>query len=79
MTLVVYFFHGQLHQIATLQDLQRYAFQYRVDLELGRGFDHGMSDFSKTASISYLSGFLLEYALSVDNLFVILLIFSLSK
>jgi len=68
-----------LHQIATLQDLQRYASQYRVDLELGRGFDRGMSDFSKTASISCLSGFLLEYALSVDNLFVILLIFQSFK
>ena len=79
MTVAVYFFHGQLHQIATLQDLQRYASQYRVDLELGRGFDRGMSDFSKTASISYLSGFLLEYALSVDNLFVILLIFQSFK
>ena len=51
MTVAVYFFHGQLHQISTLQDLQRYASQYRVDLELGRGFEYAMSDFSRTSSI----------------------------
>ena len=37
------------------------------------------SEFSKTSAISYLSGFLLEYALSIDNLFVILLIFQSFK
>lgn len=34
-----------------------------------------LHEFSKISAISYLSGFLLEYALSIDNLFVILLIF----
>jgi tellurite resistance protein TerC len=79
MTVAVYFFHGQLHQIATLQDLHHYAIEYRVDIDLGRGFEYAMADFSRTSSISYLSGFLLEYALSVDNLFVILLIFQSFK
>jgi tellurite resistance protein TerC len=79
MTVAVYFFHGQLHQIATLQDLQHYATEYRVDIDFSKGFDHAMADFSRTSSISYLSGFLLEYALSVDNLFVILLIFQSFK
>lgn len=79
MTVVVYFFHGALHEIETLQDLERYAMQYRIDLDLGRGYDTAISEFSKTSAISYLSGFLLEYALSIDNLFVILLIFQSFK
>ena len=79
MTVAVYFFHGQVHQITTLQDLQRYEMEYHIDLNLGRGFDYAMDEFSRTSSISYLSGFLLEYALSVDNLFVILLIFQSFK
>lgn len=53
--------------------------EYHIDLNLGRGFDYAMDEFSRTSSISYLSGFLLEYALSVDNLFVILLIFQSFK
>ena len=79
MTLVIYQFHGQLQNIANMNDLLKYQLDYKVQLDLSAGFDVAMQDFSKTAAISYLSGFLLEYALSVDNLFVILLIFQSFK
>lgn len=79
MTLFVYLFHGSLQNIVSMQDLIKYQFDYKVQFDLSDGFDNGLRDFSKTSAISYLSGFLLEYALSIDNLFVILLIFQSFK
>jgi len=79
MTVVVYFFHGELQSIQTLDDFRQYQLDYKVQLDLSAGFDRAMADFSKMAAVSYLSGFLLEYALSIDNLFVILLIFQSFK
>lgn len=79
MTLVIYYFHANLQNIRGMDDLLTYQLEYKVQLDLSAGFDHALKDFSKTAAISYLSGFLLEYALSIDNLFVILLIFQSFK
>lgn len=80
MTIFIYFFHADFQNIQTLQDLNRYGVTYRINLDFGDGsFDSAMSNFRKTSAISYLSGFLLEYALSVDNLFVIFLIFQSFK
>lgn len=79
MTAFVYLFHGDLQSIAQVSDLMKYQVDYKVQFDMSQGFEHAMHDFSKTAAISYLSGFLLEYALSIDNLFVILLIFQSFK
>jgi tellurite resistance protein TerC len=79
MTAFVYLFHGDLQSIAQMSDLMKYQVDYKVQFDMSQGFEHAMQDFSKTAAISYLSGFLLEYALSIDNLFVILLIFQSFK
>ena len=79
MTVFVYIFHGDLHNINETRDLMQYQLDYKVQFDQSAGFANAMHDFSKTAAISYLSGFLLEYALSIDNLFVILLIFQSFK
>jgi tellurite resistance protein TerC len=79
MTLFIYWFHANLQNIHGIADLHRYQTDYKVQLDLSGGFERGLEDFSKTSAISYLSGFLLEYALSIDNLFVILLIFQSFK
>ena len=79
MTFVIYLFHGDLQNIQGMNDLLNYQLEYKVQLDLSGGFEQAMADFSKTSAISYLSGFLLEYALSIDNLFVILLIFQSFK
>lgn len=79
MTLFIYWFHANLQDIHGMEDLLRYQVDYKVQLDLSGGFERGLADFSKTSAISYLSGFLLEYALSIDNLFVILLIFQSFK
>lgn len=79
MTVFVYLFHGDLHNVVGVSDLMKYQVDYKVQFDMSMGFEHAMQDFSKTAAISYLSGFLLEYALSIDNLFVILLIFQSFK
>jgi tellurite resistance protein TerC len=79
MTFFIYYFHADLQNVFTKEDLLRYQLDYKVQLQLSGSLDQALQDFSKTAAISYLSGFLLEYALSIDNLFVILLIFQSFK
>jgi len=75
MTLAIYYFHDNLQSIESLQDIRDYSVKYKVRLNMAGNFDDVLHEFSKTSAVGYLSGFLLEYALSVDNLFVILLIF----
>ena len=79
MTLLIYYFHDNLQNIETLNDIKAYSLKYRLQLNTSGSFEDGLHAFGKTAAVSYLSGFLLEYALSVDNLFVILLIFQSFK
>ncbi len=75
MTLAIYYFHDNLQSITSIQDIRDYAVKYKLRLNMSGSYDAVLHEFSKTSAISYLSGFLLEYALSIDNLFVILLIF----
>ena len=64
-----------LHEIHSYEDLVQYHSQYGKPFELTDDFDSSMEAFKSTSMWLYFSGFLLEYALSIDNLFVMLLVF----
>ena len=71
-------FHGDMvHGIQNMGDLQdvtqRYASHLHIDTN---DFEGGVSLYRHNMSIAYLSAYLLEKTLSVDNLFVMLLIFT---
>lgn len=71
-------FHGDMvHGIENMGDLQdvtqRYASHLHIDTN---DFEGGVSLYRHNMSIAYLSAYLLEKTLSVDNLFVMLLIFT---
>ncbi len=70
------FFHGEkMHGIHSLSDLTQVVAKYNYGIDVtGMGFDQSVELFRKTMSINYISGYLIEEILSVDNLFVIIMI-----
>lgn len=64
-----------LHEIHTYEDLVKYHAQFGKPFELTGEFESSLKAFKSTSMWLYFSGFLLEYALSIDNLFVMLLVF----
>ncbi len=77
--LAVYIFHYQIYAIETIQDLQNYATKFHTKFEISSDFEHSLHNFRIATTTAYFSGYILEYALSIDNLFVMLLIFSTFK
>ena len=75
-----YFFiryHGDLiHGIKTLPELQdsidKFKHPFNID---GLPLDRALDVFNKNLSLQYITGYIIEYSLSLDNVFVILLIF----
>lgn len=70
--------HGDLiHGVSTYADLEVIKDKYAPHLKLVPGnFEESMMIYRENMSLEFITGYLLEYALSVDNIFVIILIFS---
>jgi tellurite resistance protein TerC len=75
-----YFFlryNGDLiHGIKSISELQESIekFKHPIIIE-GLAFDQAMDVFNKSLALQYITGYIIEYSLSLDNVFVILLIF----
>jgi tellurite resistance protein TerC len=75
-----YFFiryNGEMiHGIKNLAELQASIdkFRHPVNIE-GLTIEQALDVFNKNLSLQYLTGYIIEYSLSLDNVFVILLIF----
>lgn len=75
-----YFFirhYGNLiHGFESLADIQTSIDKYRHPINIeGLTFNEALGVFNKSLSVQYLTGYIIEYSLSLDNVFVILLIF----
>jgi tellurite resistance protein TerC len=70
--------YGHLvHGIMSQDQLIALAKNYQPDMDFSKGdFASEISRYNDRISIDFLTGYFIEYSLSVDNLFVILLIFS---
>ena len=70
-------FHGDLiHGIKDLDQLKEIIALHKHPINIeGMPFDRAISVFNKNLSLQYLTGYIIEYSLSLDNVFVILLIF----
>ncbi len=77
--LAVYTFHYQIYGITDIQGLQQYATKFHSNFEISSDFNQSLHNFRVATTTAYFSGYILEYALSIDNLFVMLLIFSTFK
>ncbi|NIJ51549.1 TerC/Alx family metal homeostasis membrane protein [Dyadobacter arcticus] len=81
LALVFYFIirtHGDLvHGMDNYAELETIKNKYAPQLQLVPGnFNSSVEIYRKNMSLEFITGYLLEYALSVDNIFVIILIFS---
>ena len=66
-----------IHGIISQDQLIALAKNYQPDMDFSKGdFASEISLYNDRISIDFLTGYFIEYSLSVDNLFVILLIFS---
>lgn len=75
---VFLYFHGDLvHGIHSYQDLEAVASRYAAHLTLNPSdFGASLQQYRHYMTISYISGYLIEKTLSVDNLFVMMMIFA---
>jgi tellurite resistance protein TerC len=73
---LIRFFGHQLHDldsIATIaENIQKYKHPINID---GLSFEEAIGLYNRNLSLEYLTGYLIEYSLSVDNIFVMIMIF----
>ncbi len=71
---------GLIHGINNNAHLYEVTSKYQPDMVfLDRSFEENLAIYQDRISLDFLTGYFIEYSLSVDNLFVILLIFSSFK
>ncbi len=75
---VFLYFHGDMvHGIQNFHDLEVVASRYAAHLTLNPDdFESSLHQYRHYMTISYISGYLIEKTLSVDNLFVMMMIFA---
>ncbi len=74
-----FFLKSYGHNIHGFTDLDQLTytiekFEHPIDVT-GKGFDELKAEYRENLSIEFITGYFIEYALSVDNIFVMLLIF----
>ncbi len=72
---LIYYFGDKLHSISSFSDLQLVAAKYAPHLKLTDGnLEQSLLVYRKNMATEYITGYLIEYTLSLDNVFVILMI-----
>ena len=71
-------FHANyLHSIHTMDDLVKITDKHQHNIKLvPDNFNLSLDIYSKNLALEFITGYVIEYALSVDNIFVMVLIFS---
>lgn len=65
-----------IHAPETLEDLKTLNVQHGHDLNLdGVDYEQGLKMYRKAMSMEYITGYLIEKSLSIDNIFVMIMIF----
>jgi tellurite resistance protein TerC len=72
---VIYYFGDRLHNISSFTDLQAVAAKYAPHLKFSNtDLVQALAEYRKNMATEYITGYLIEYTLSLDNVFVILMI-----
>lgn len=67
----------RIHGISDMESLQEVAQRYHSTLQTqGLSYQEALTQYQHKMSIEYITGYLIEYSLSIDNIFVMILIFS---
>jgi len=71
----IYFFGHKIHNINTFDDLKFYFSKFYPNLKIDHlNYSEALLVYRKNISTDYITGYFLEYSLSIDNIFVILMI-----
>lgn len=74
--LLTHFGH-EIHGIDSMEKLREIAAKYHQPaVKLNDNFEHSRLIYNQNLGLEFFTGYLIEYALSIDNIFVILLIFT---
>ncbi len=70
-------FGDYMHNITDMESLTRVVQKHHHPINIkGLSFEHAKELYNQNLAVEFFTGYIVEYALSVDNIFVILLIFS---
>lgn len=75
----LYYLHPHLHNLESISDYNNYKVTYGSSLQVFEDIERTRHEFSVQSVIQYVTGYFVEYSLSVDNLFVMMLIFGSFK
>jgi tellurite resistance protein TerC len=74
--LAIRFFGHELHGLDSLEKIQGNIDKYHHAINIGKlTLNDATKLYDRNLSLEYLSGYLIEYSLSVDNIFIIIMIF----
>ena len=65
-----------VHEINSPESLENVKNQLYKHLQFGEDFQQNLKVFKNNMALEYITGYLVEYSLSVDNIFVFILIFN---
>jgi tellurite resistance protein TerC len=70
------FFGHKLHDFQDIQSIQTNIEKFRHEINIeGLSFTEAIKLYNHNLSLEYLTGYIIEYSLSIDNIFVIIMIF----
>lgn len=74
---LILYFGGRLHGVETKQDVLDQILKYKHSITIPDSFtdEQAVHAYRKTLGLEYITGYLIEYMLSVDNVFVMILVF----
>ena len=72
---LVYFFGDKIHGPQNLNELQELVEKYGHPIHLTNNFEESLAIYRHNLGLEFITGYVIEYSLSVDNIFVILMIF----
>jgi len=74
--ILIMFFGHQLHDLSDLDGIQANIDKFRHPINItGLSFDEAIKLYNRNLALEYITGYIIEYSLSVDNIFVIIMIF----
>lgn len=77
---LIYRYGDKLHAITTFARLEQVNQQHHHHLDLKQhDLNIGLNDYRQNLSLEFITGYIVEYALSVDNIFVMVLVFAAFK
>jgi tellurite resistance protein TerC len=74
--ILIMFFGHQLHDLNDIAGIQSNIEQFHHPIRItGLSFDEAIKLYNRNLALEYITGYIIEYSLSVDNIFVIIMIF----